>query len=607
MKVGTPFLNRALAMVSGFTIQASSLAAVIVQTPDNTIGAGEAAWSYLVVEAEAYDEKANPAEDQGFRRVDSSGAITSFLGTPVLGRETTASRKAALFTQTAFGQHIDKVTYQLQFAKPGTYYVYMRFTMFENGGNEASYLNEDSFFLPPDWDKDPQTDWPLSDRGGYTEGCCDQGFLTITENGEPVNYSAGDEVSRAYWEGNFHWNKLSTSQFLNAETQGEPNMRHKFVVTEELVGKPLKWTVSYREGGLTIDQWLFSTNPDLMSGYSQADLDRLFVAQDPPAAVTVQGPGDVIGTGEDAWDYLLLEGEDFDARSSETAGTGFTRVLNNGARSGSLGSPILSTNSTASKGGALYTQTAFAQHVDKVTYDVQFAKAGTYYVYMRFTMFENGGNATTYLNEDSFFLPPDWGKDPQTDWPLSDRGGYTEGCCDLGFLTINEDGTPVNRSAGDDAGHAYWEGNFHWNHLSTSQFLNPETQGEPGVRHKYVVTQDQVGKPLKWTVSYREGGVTIDLWLFSTNPDLMAEYSQAQLDQLLLQGAVPPKMAVRRNANSVVVSWPASATTYGLESSATLSPGNWTAVQGAPVVVSGENTMTIEPTGVAGYYRLKKN
>ena len=86
---------------------------------------------------------------------------------------------------------------------------------------------------------------------------------------------------------------------------------------------------------------------------------------------------------------------------------------------------------------------------------MQFARAGTYYLYMRFTMFENGGNLTHYLNEDSFFVPPDFGKDPQTDWPLP-RGGYAEGCCDIaGYLYIKEggpEGTRVNHSGGDEAG-----------------------------------------------------------------------------------------------------------------------------------------------------------
>jgi len=42
------------------------------------------------------------------------------------------------------------------FSTPGDYYTYMRFTMFENGGNVNTYTSEDSFFLPPDFNKDPE-------------------------------------------------------------------------------------------------------------------------------------------------------------------------------------------------------------------------------------------------------------------------------------------------------------------------------------------------------------------------------------------------------------------------------------------------------------------
>ena len=78
----------------------------------------------------------------------------------------------------------------------------------------------------------------------------------------------------------------------------------------------------------------------------------------------------------------------------------------------------------------------------------------------------------------------------------------------------------------------YWEGNFHWNDVYSSQFLNATTQGEPKVRRKYEVTADQVGRPLTWTISNRENGTAVDLWLFSTHPDLMDKYTQEELDQI---------------------------------------------------------------------------
>ena len=340
-------------------------------------------------------------------------------------------------------------------------------------------------------------------------------------------------------------------------------------------------------------------------------------ATTPHAAVTVQDPGNVVGTGDKAWSYLVMEGEDYDSETDATPGIGFTRVNDSGAITNFLGKPVLAKDTTASKKGALFTQTTFGQHVDKVTYQVQFAKPGTYYLYMRFTMFENGVNEGAYLNEDSFFVPPDFDKDPQTEWPLLDpasgrNGGYTEGCCDsAGYLFIPEKGgggTRVSYSGGDEAGRAFWEGNFHWNDLWSSQFLNSETQGEPRVRHKYVVTASQVGKPLKFTISYREGGTTVDLWLFSTNPDLMDQYTQDELDQILLkQSPSPsPKLAVSRTGNQALVSWPTSATGFVLESTSTLSPSNWTLVT-TPSVVSGEqNSVTVDAGSGSRFYRLRK-
>src|SRR5207245_9589961 len=112
-------------------------ATVTVQDPGNVVGTGDKAWSYLIVEGEDYDSETDDSPGFGFTRVDNSGAITSFLGNPVLGKDTTASKNGALWTQPA-PKHGDKVTYQVQFAKPGTYYLYMRFTMFESGVGKTS-------------------------------------------------------------------------------------------------------------------------------------------------------------------------------------------------------------------------------------------------------------------------------------------------------------------------------------------------------------------------------------------------------------------------------------------------------------------------------------
>ena len=322
--------------------------------------------------------------------------------------------------------------------------------------------------------------------------------------------------------------------------------------------------------------------------------------------MAVQRPCDVVGTGTNAWSYLILEGENYVSEMDDTAGVGFTKVYGDGAVTDFYGNPVLGTDTTASRKGALFTQTTFGQFIDKVTYQVQFATPGTYYLYMRFTMFENGGNTNHYLNEDSFFLPPDFDKDPQTDWPLvgpnGQTGGHCEGCCSTaGFLYIPEvgnGGVRVNHSADP----AEWEGKFHWNDLLSSQFLTSGVSGEPSVRFKYEVTAAKVGHPLNFTVGYREGGVTIDLFLFSTHTNLMDQYTQAELDQLLIL----PKLTIGLAETNALVSWPTSACGFVLESTSTLSPPSWTVVS-TPGIFSGNlNTVTVGATSGSTFYRLRQ-
>ena len=596
-------------MIGLTSVHFTANAQLAVQRPCDVVGTGSNAWSYLILEGENYVSEMDDTDGVGFTKAYGDGAVTDFYGNPVLGGNTTASRSGALFTQTTFGQFIDKATYQVQFATPGTYYLYMRFTMFENGGNTNHYLNEDSFFLPPDFDKDPQTDWPLigpnGQTGGYCEGCCSTaGFLYIPDKGgggTRVDHSADS----AQWEGIFHWNDLLSSQFLTSGTSGEPSVRFKYDVTPSMVGHPLNFTIGYREGGVTIDLFLFSTHANLMEQYSQGELDQLLVNK-----VTVQDPGDVVATGTNTWSYLILEGESYSSKTNNSGGVGFTYVGPSDAISDFYGNPVLGTNTTASRKGALFTQTTFGQFVDKVTYQVQFATPGTYYLYMRFTMFENGGNTNHYLNEDSFFLPPDFDKDPQTDWPLvgpnGQTGGYCEGCCSTaGFLYIPEvgnGGVRVDHSANP----AEWEGKFHWNDLLSSQFLTSGTSGEPSVRFKYEVTPGMVGHSLNFTIGYREGGVTIDLFLFSTHTNLMDQYTQADLDNLFIL----PKLTINlsgTNPLNALVSWPKSACGFVLESSSNpLSPG-WTPVTTPAAVVGNLNTVTVDTTTSGSrFYRLRQ-
>jgi len=115
-----------------------------------------------------------------------------------------------------------------------------------------------------------------------------------------------------------------------------------------------------------------------------------------------------------------------------------------------------------------------------------------------------------------------------------------------------------------------------------------------------------VGRPLNFTISYREAGSAIDLFLFSTHTNLMDVYSQSDLDQLLGPAPSPrPTLTLSLSGPNPLVMWPTSATDFILESTSTLSPPNWTLVTTPPVVVGDQNTVTINVTTGNGYYRLK--
>jgi hypothetical protein len=495
--------------------------------------------------------------------------------------------------------------------------------MFENsanGGNNT-YLNEDSFFLPPDFNKDPQFDWEPpgtsgTDDGGYTEGCCGgAGFLHILDyqgDGSRTDHSTDTN----YWEGNFHWNQLFASQFLNATTftnaDGSPRAGNPFhyVVTPAMVGVPQSFTIATREPGITIDLLLFSTYTNLLNDYTQNQLDQLLVKK-----VQVQDPGNVVTAPSNSWSYLVMEGEDFSSKSNRNLTAGFAAVAPGSTNLDAYGAIILGTNTTASGKGALGTVgTSFSRFSDKVNYQVQFAYPGDYYLYMRFTMFENSANGgnNTYLNEDSFILPPDFNKDPQFDWDPpgtagADDGGYTEGCCGgAGFLHIlnyQGDGSRTDHSTDTN----YWEGNFHWNQLFASQFLNATTftnaDGSPraGTPFHYVVTPAMVGVPQSFTIASREPGITPDLFLFSTYTNLLNDYTQEQLDQLILQ----PKLYINNDGPNVVVSWPTTASGYVLESSSSLLPASWSPVQTPAAFVGTRYNLTVAPAG-SQYYRLRQ-
>ncbi len=69
----------------------------------------------------------------------------------------------------------------------------------------------------------------------------------------------------------------------------------------------------------------------------------------------------------------------------------------------------------------------------------------------------------------------------------------------------------------------------------------------------------------------------------------------------------PPLMSVaRQSADTFVISWPASASGFVPESTASLNSGSWSAVTNPPVVVGTNLTVTLGSTNGTRFYRLKK-
>jgi hypothetical protein len=67
-----------------------------------------------------------------------------------------------------------------------------------------------------------------------------------------------------------------------------------------------------------------------------------------------------------------------------------------------------------------------------------------------------------------------------------------------------------------------------------------------------------------------------------------------------------PRLAVFRDGNSVILSWPAPAANFVLESTATLSPPNWAPVSAAQIVVGAQVQATETAVSGSRFYRLRE-
>jgi len=79
--------------------------------------------------------------------------------------------------------------------------------------------------------------------------------------------------------------------------------------------------------------------------------------------------------------------------------------------------------------------------------------------------------------------------------------------------------------------------------------------------------------------------------------------------ELFVQEIAPSDAAILNIAvqnGSAVVSWPGSLANYQLQSSDSLPNPNWTAITNSPSIVSGQNVVSLNPSGTQKFFRLQR-
>jgi len=208
-------------------------------------------------------------------------------------------------------------------------------------------------------------------------------------------------------------------------------------------------------------------------------------------ASIIQGIGD---------NFVAFEAENFDSLS----GTTFVSTDTTPTLTTAYGSPVLPGTTNASAGGALFAN--FSGSSSSAGYDITFTSTGNYYIYVRYSLFENNTTTTSYGNEDSFYLSSDF------DTPVGNTDIETIDVSSLGF-------TP---SSGE------WEGNnFYWRQVSGRI---PSSSSR--IDRVFNVTSGDLGTPMALNISPRERGLALDMFVLSTEDNL----TETQLNQFV---AVP--------------------------------------------------------------------
>ena len=207
-------------------------------------------------------------------------------GIPILPETTNASGGGGLLDNYGGGRFTNSATWEVQFTTPATYYLYVHATIF-NSDTNTSYGNEDSFYLPPDFDKNPREDW-IGFEGETQEGIpmtgdSDQdGWMPVFNSKIVVDAgttSTHNNTGEDFWDGQFHWffADFAVESDANGAYTDDYGMAIKYEITEDDLNKPLEFTIATREHYSVIDGFLFTTNNELLTNFEQTQMDGFFL------------------------------------------------------------------------------------------------------------------------------------------------------------------------------------------------------------------------------------------------------------------------------------------------------------------------------------------
>ena len=82
--------------------------------------------------------------------------------------------------------------------------------------------------------------------------------------------------------------------------------------------------------------------------------------------------------------------------------------------------------------------------------------------------------------------------------------------------------------------------------------------------------------------------------------------TDAEISALATPPVQAPPLKILLSANGIVLSWPAAATGFNLETTVQLSPASWLPVANPPIGSGNDFTLTLPVESGARFYRLKK-